>query len=104
MKALMKLFDEIVQNFFLPAVIGEIISEKERKLYSLAVRSGGLGISLFSERSCNELENSLKITAPVVAVIITQGTSLPNADKTNEATEIITQRKSKQLTNNSSNT
>ena len=48
MKVLMKLFDEIVQNFFLPAVIREIISEKERKLYSLAVRSGGLGISLFS--------------------------------------------------------
>lgn len=104
MNDLIKPVNEIVQRFLLPPITGEVISEKERKLYSLAVRSGGLGISLFSERSCNELENSLKITAPVVAVIITQGTSLPNADETNEATEIITQRKSKQLTNNSSNT
>ena len=29
----MKPVDEIVQNILLPAIIGETISEKERKLY-----------------------------------------------------------------------
>ena len=99
MNNLMKPVDEIVQNFLLPAIIGETISEKERELYSLPVRSGGLGIPVFSEKTCNELENSLTITTPLVAIIITQGTSLPNAAEIKQATKIITQRKTEQLTN-----
>ena len=95
----MKPVDELLQNFLLPAIIGETISEKERKLYSLPVRSGGLGIALFSEKTCNELENSLTITALVVALFISIGTSLPNAAEIKEATKIVTQRKTEQLTN-----
>ena len=87
----MKPVDEIVQNVLLPAIIGETISEKERELYSLLVWSRGLDILLFSEKTCNELENSLIITAPLVALIITQGTSLPNAAEIKKATKIITQ-------------
>ena len=102
MNDLMKTVDEIVQNFLLPAIISETISEKERELYSLPVRSGGLGILLFSEKLCNELENSLALTVPLVAIIITHDTSLPNADEINVATKIITQRKNEQLTNKSS--
>ena len=59
----------------------------------MPVRSGGLGIPLFSEKTCNEIENSLTITTPLVAFIITQGTSLTNAAGVKEATKIITQRK-----------
>ena len=33
MNDLMKPVDEIVQNILLPAITGETISEKERKLY-----------------------------------------------------------------------
>ena len=36
----MKPVDEIVQNVLLLAIIGEIISEKERESYSLPVQSG----------------------------------------------------------------
>ena len=64
MNDLMKTLDEIVQYFLLPATIGETISGKERELYSLPVRSGGLGIPLFSDMTCNELVNSLTTTAP----------------------------------------
>ena len=102
MNDLMKPVDEIVQNFLLPAIIGEIIFEKERELYSLPIRSGGLGFPVFSEKTCNELENSLTITAPLVALIITQGISLPNSAEIKEATKIITQRKTEQPTNKSS--
>ena len=65
----------------------------------MPVRSGGLAIPLFSEKTCNELENSLTITALLLALIITQGTNLPNAAKIKEAYKIITQRKTEQLTN-----
>ena len=65
----------------------------------MPVRSGGLAIPLFSEKTCNELKNSLTITALPLALIITQGTNLPNAAKIKEAYKIITQRKTEQLTN-----
>ena len=60
---------------------------------------GGLAIPLFSEKTCNELKDSLTITALLLALIITQGTNLPNAAKIKEAYKIITQRKTEQLTN-----
>ena len=59
MNHLMKPIDEMVQKYLLPAIIGEIIYEKERELYLSPVWSGGLVIPLFSENICNELENSL---------------------------------------------
>ena len=46
MNDLIKPVNEIVQRFLLPPITGEVISEKERKLYSLLVQSGGLGILL----------------------------------------------------------
>ena len=85
MNDLMNLVDETVQNFLLPVIFGETIPEKERELYSLPVWSRVLGIPLFSEKTCNELENSLTITTPLVALIIRQGTSLWNADEIKEA-------------------
>ena len=79
MKDLKKPVDEIVQKFLPLAIIDETISKKEKELYLLPVRSVGLGISLFSEKTCNELENSFTITALLVPLFITQDTSLPNA-------------------------
>ena len=80
----------------------ETISEKERGLYSLPLWSEGLSTPLFSEKTCNEIENWLTITAPLVALIVTQGTSLPKVAEIKEATKITTQRKMKPLTNKSS--
>ena len=50
MNDLIKPVNEIVQRFLLPPITGEVISEKERKLYSLLVQSGGLGILLFIKK------------------------------------------------------
>ena len=44
----------------------------------------------------------MTIIAPLVALIITQGTSLPNAAEIKEASKIITRRKTEQLTHKSS--
>ena len=55
--------------------------------------SGGLGIPLFSEKTCNELENFLTTTTPLVPLMITQRTSLTNADKVKEAIKVAKQKK-----------
>ena len=90
MNDLIKPVDEIVQNFSLQ----QLFSKQERELLSLPVQSESLGIPLFSEKkTCNELEDTLTITASQVALIITQSTSLPNTDKTKEATKIITEKR-----------
>ena len=44
----------------------------------------------------------MTITTPLVALIINQGTSIPNAANIKEAAKIIIQRKTQQLTNKSS--
>ena len=85
LKSNLKPVDETVQIFLLPAIIGETIFEEERELYSLPVQSGG-----FSEKTCNKLENSLTITAPLVALIINHVTSLSNTDEIKEATKVTT--------------
>ena len=50
----------------------------------------------------DKLENSLTITAPLVALIINHVTSLSNEDEIKEATKVTTQKTTEQLTNNSS--
>ena len=47
--------DEKIDNTFLPSVLNETITEKEREVYSLPVRLGGLGIPIISEKAKNEL-------------------------------------------------
>ena len=42
--------DEKIDNTFLPSVLNETITEKEREVYSLPVRLGGLGIPIISEK------------------------------------------------------
>ena len=95
----MKSVSEIVQNLLLPATTGETISKKEKKLYLLSIRSGGLGIPLVSEKIFHKIKASLTMAAPLVTLIINQGTSSPNASEIKETNRIITERKTGQLTN-----
>ena len=77
MNELMKPVDEIIKYELLQSIIGESITDKEKELYSLPTRLGGLGIPSFTEKAENDFENSLHITAPLVALIVTQEESLP---------------------------
>ena len=74
--------DEKIDNTFLPSVLNETITEKEREVYSLPVRLGGLGILIISEKAKNELA-SLEITAPLTDIIISQENKLPDAASVN---------------------
>ena len=70
MNELMKRFEESIKNELLPSIIGESITDKEKELYCLPTRLGGLGIPSFVEKAENDFENSLHITAPLVALIV----------------------------------
>ena len=72
MNELMKSVHEIIKNELLPSIIGESITDKEKELYSLPTRLGGLGIPSFAEKAENDFENSLHITALLVALIVMQ--------------------------------
>ena len=74
----MKPVDEIIKNELLPSITGESIGNKEKELYPLPTRLGGLGIPSFAEKAENDFENSFRITAPLVALIVTQEESLPD--------------------------
>ena len=86
MNKFMKPVDEIIQNDFLPSLLGEFVTEKELELYSLPVRCVGLGIPLFTDKATHDFENSLEITAPLVALIITQGEELAQVTDIRERT------------------
>ena len=75
--------DEKIDNTFLSSVLNETITEKEREVYSLPVRLGGLGMPIISEKAKNELAASLEITAPLTDIIISQENKLPDAASVN---------------------
>ena len=74
----MRRVDKSIKNELLPSIIWESIADKEKELYSLPTRLGGLSIPSFVEKAQNDFENSLHITAPLVALIVTQEESLPD--------------------------
>ena len=71
MDELMKPVDEIIKNELLQSITGESITDKEKELYSLPTRLGGLRIPSSTEKTENDFENSLHITAPLVTLIVT---------------------------------
>ena len=56
MKELMKPVDKIIKNKLLPLIIGERITDKKKKLYSLPIKLGGLGIPSFTEKAENDFK------------------------------------------------
>ena len=99
MSELMELVHEIIQHDLVPSIIGESITKNERQLYSLPARSEGLGISSFSEKAENDFDNSVYITASLVALKVTQEEILSNDEIVSErVTFIPTQEHSFALT------
>ena len=84
MKEYLKPLDEMISNTFIPALLQSIITEKDRKIYSLPVRFGGLGIPLLLEIAEQQYEASTAITAPLVSIMIIQGNSLPDEKNVHE--------------------
>ena len=70
---LMKRVDDVILNKLIPAITdGIVINQHERKLLSIPVKYGGLGIPLFAETSTIEYDNSITITENLTARIAQQ--------------------------------
>ena len=69
--------DKVINEKFLPALFGTPISPIDRELFSLPIRAGGLGIPIYTEKASSDFEASMKITAPLVTIMILQENMLP---------------------------
>ena len=76
--------DEKIENVLLPSLLVEEVTKKEKLLYSLPVRMGGLGISNFSEKCKHDYDASKKVSKPLTNLIIQQSEKLPSLTETLE--------------------
>ena len=72
--------DSIINDQFLPALLGTTITEQERQLFKLPVKDGGLGMPVLVEKANIDFQSSKFITAPLVAVIVSQDYNIPSKD------------------------
>ena len=73
LKEVLQPLDRMVDEQFIPAITeGQIVSKDDRKLISLPVRLGGLGIPIFAEMCDREFNNSLRITEMLRQNIVAQ--------------------------------
>ena len=72
--------DSVINNQFLPALLGTTISESDRHLFKLHITDGGLGIPILVEKASIDFDSSKIITAPLVAAIIAQEHIIPTKD------------------------
>ena len=82
MSEFLKPLDDAIDNKLLPAIIGSTnISEVDRNMYSLPIKSGGLGIPIFQDKADQDHATSIQITAPLAAIMVLQGNNLPNPEE-----------------------
>ena len=70
-----------IRHKFIPALLGREVSDIERRIFSLPLRYGGLGISNPVLSADKEYEISIKITAPLSALILSQSTDVDELDE-----------------------
>ena len=91
---LLQPLEEVIRHRFISALIGRTaISDIERELLSLPTCLGGLGIMNPSEAIISQYTSSMKITAPLVTLIIQQSTEYTHTTKL-EQHQAITETKS----------
>ena len=72
--------EESIRQKFIPAIVGRAVSDNERKLLSLPVRFGGLGIADPTETADREYEASCTITEDLANLILRQEQDLSHYD------------------------
>ena len=76
LEEVLKPIDDVIDNSFIPAITeGHVLSQDERKLFSLPVKLGGMGIPIFTETCTVEYQNSLRATETTRSKIVSQETS-----------------------------
>ena len=77
--------DDAIDNILIPALFGCEITGEERKVLSLPVREGGLGVRQVASSANSSYGVSSKVTAPLIKQIMLQADELPSADDVKEA-------------------
>ena len=95
----MLMIDENIEYVLLPSLLEEEITKKEKRLYSLPVRMGGLGISNFSEKCNHDYDASKKVSKPLTNLIIQQSEKLPSSTETLELRAEVQKSKNDRLNN-----
>ena len=79
--------EEAIQHNLIPALTEKTaISDLERNFLELPIRLGGLGIVNPTNTADTHHDNSLKITAPLTALILQQEIAYPHNTKEKQAT------------------
>jgi hypothetical protein len=78
METYLEQLDDVITNRFIPTLFESLITEQDRKLFSLPIRFGGLGIPYLIEKAQEHYSASQKMTASLVAIIVMQGNCLPD--------------------------
>ena len=76
----LKPLDDAIDNFLVPSLFGCEINDNERKIISLPIKDGGLGIRKVGEDGDKSYETSIKVTLPLTTQIHNQSDELPNVD------------------------
>ena len=77
-KDLFEPLEEAIREIFIPAIIGRKISDLERKIFSLLVRFGGMGIPNPVQCADREYGTSVAVTKNLTHLIINQERDLRN--------------------------
>ena len=88
--------EEVIREELIPAIIGRTVTDIERKILSLPVRMGGMGIQNPVLTADIEFENSINITRNLTALIEQQETDLRNYDTENLKDEIAKMKTEKE--------
>ena len=85
--------DDIIDDMFIPSLLGSNVSSEERELFKRPVKDGGLGIPNLSEKAKTDYESSRIITGPLAETIVNQGSNIPSK----ECTKNIRSQRSRQI-------
>ena len=73
--------EDVIREKLVPAIIGRKVTDEERKIISLPVRMGGLGIQNPTLTAETEFHNSSMVTQNLSSLIINQESDLRNYDR-----------------------
>ena len=98
LSAILKPLDDEIDSKFIPAITeGHQCSDEERKLLSLPVRLGGLGLPIFSELCEREYRNSVRATQQLSENITNQITELTTDHEREKEIEAIIRKERKEF-------
>jgi len=88
LSALLRPLEDAIRLVFLPALLRRHLSDKEREIFSLPARFGGMGITNPAENCENAHKCSLLLSEPLVDLVLRQESSFDPADLNDETTTL----------------